>query len=195
MKNVQYYNLNAQTFYERTINADVTESYDAFLKYSHKDAHILDAGCGVGRDTKYFLSKGYQVTAFDASQEMVELATKETGISVSHSTFQEMDFDQKFDSVWAQASLIHVPYDETEDVYEKIHRSLKPKGIFYAAYKHGATLMPTAERDFYNMTKDTIRPYFDNLFEILEIWTKKDNTSKVAPSPDGLWLNFIVRKL
>ena len=72
---------------------------------------------------------------------------------------------------------------------------MKPKGIFYAAYKHGENLMPTAERDFYNMTKDTVEPYFDHLFEVLELWTKKDNTSKVAPSPDGLWLNFIVRKL
>ncbi|WP_371920416.1 methyltransferase domain-containing protein [Rickettsia sp. TH2014] len=31
---------------------------------------MLDAGCGVGRDTKYFLGLGYQVTAFDGSSEM-----------------------------------------------------------------------------------------------------------------------------
>ncbi|WP_412707499.1 methyltransferase domain-containing protein [Candidatus Rickettsia kedanie] len=45
---------------------------------------MLDAGCGVGRDTKYFLGQGYQVTAFNGSSEMVKLATKETGIDVLH---------------------------------------------------------------------------------------------------------------
>ncbi|WP_227780038.1 methyltransferase domain-containing protein [Rickettsia sp. Tenjiku01] len=33
---------------------------------------MLDVGCGVGRDTKYFLSQRYQVTAFDGSTEMVK---------------------------------------------------------------------------------------------------------------------------
>ncbi|MFV9835043.1 MAG: class I SAM-dependent methyltransferase [Rickettsia aeschlimannii] len=98
-KNIQYYNNNAQEFYSRTINADLSDSYKAFTSYLPEQAHILDAGCGVGRDTKYFLSQGYQVTAFDGSTEMVKLATKETGIDVLHSTFQDIDFKESFDGV------------------------------------------------------------------------------------------------
>ena len=119
MKNIQYYNNNAQEFYSRTINADLSDNYKAFTNYLPEQAHILDAGCGVGRDTKYFLSQRYQVTAFDGSTEMVKLATKETGIDVLHSTFQDIDFKESFDGVWAQATLLHVPYNETINVYKK----------------------------------------------------------------------------
>ncbi|HJD58451.1 MAG TPA: class I SAM-dependent methyltransferase [Rickettsia endosymbiont of Ceroptres masudai] len=64
------------------MNADLSDNYKEFISYLAKQAHILDAGCGVGRDIKYFLSQRYQVTAFDGSTEMVKLATKETGINV-----------------------------------------------------------------------------------------------------------------
>lgn len=195
MKTIDYYNNNSPAFYDRTIKADITDSYEKFLKYLPEKAKILDAGCGVGRDTKYFLSKGYDVSAFDASEKMIELACKETGVKVMHSTFQELNFENMFDGVWAQASLLHIPYDMTREIYQKIHRSLKPNGIFYASYKYGDSYMETPERDFYNMNENKVMPYFDGLFDIIELWQKKDNRSRVAPSPEGMWLNFIVRKI
>lgn len=155
----------------------------------------MDAGCGVGRDTKHFLSKGHLVTAFDASEKMVELAVKETGVKVMHSTFQELNFENMFDGVWAQASLLHVSYDMMREIYQKIHQSLKQNGIFYASYKYGDSYMTTPERDFYNMNEDKVTPYFVELFDIIELWQKKDNRSKIAPSPEGMWFNFIVRKI
>ncbi|BDU60079.1 hypothetical protein FLA4_04890 [Candidatus Rickettsia kotlanii] len=87
MQNIQYYNNNVQEFYNRTINADLSDNYKAFISYLPEQAHILDAGCRVGCDIKYFLSQRYQVTAFDGSTEMVKLATKVTGIDVLHFTF------------------------------------------------------------------------------------------------------------
>ncbi|WP_032850253.1 methyltransferase domain-containing protein [Rickettsia honei] len=68
--NIQYYNNNAQEFYSSTINADLSDNCKAFNSYLPEQAHILDAGCEVGRDT--FLSQRYQVTAFDGSTEMVK---------------------------------------------------------------------------------------------------------------------------
>src|SRR5205814_1660559 len=123
MKTIQYYNTHAEAFYDRTINTDISDSYKAFLKYLPEKCHILDAGCGVGRDAKYFLSQGYFVTALDASEKMVEFASKETGLDVVHNTFQNFNYDQVFDGIWAQASLLHIPYDETKSIYEKIHRA------------------------------------------------------------------------
>jgi 2-polyprenyl-3-methyl-5-hydroxy-6-metoxy-1,4-benzoquinol methylase len=195
MKTIDYYNNNSQAFYDRTINSDITESYEKFLKYLPEKATILDAGCGVGRDIKYFLSKGHSVSAFDASEKMVELAYRETGVNVTQSTFQELNFENMFDGIWAQASLLHVPYDVTQDVYKKIHHSLKPNGIFYASYKYGDSYMETPERDFYNMNENKVMPYLMGLFNVIELWQEKDNRSKLAPSPDGMWLNFIARKI
>jgi len=134
------------------------------------------------------------VTAFDASAEMVAMASKETGLKVGNLNFQEMNFNQEFEGVWAQASLIHIPYEETSLVYQKIHQALKNQGIFYGSYKYGKDHMPTLERDFWNMGEETIKPYLEERFEILEIWQEKDTRSKVAPSPDAKWLNFIAKK-
>lgn len=193
MKTINYYNKNAQKFYDNTINTDIRDIYKKFLKYLPKKSHILDVGCGVGRDIKYFLSEGYIVSGLDASFEMVKLATQETGVNIMHSTFQDLNFDKKFDAVWAQASLLHVPYDLTQEIYQKIHNALKPRGIFYASYRHGDSYMATSERDFYNMNEEIIIPYFSNLFEIIELWQNVDN--RVTKSPSGMWLNFIVRKI
>ena len=157
-------------------------------------AHILDAGCGVGRDAKYFLNHGYTVTAFDASEKMVRLATQETKLPVLLSTFEAMDFQEVFDGIWAQASLLHISYQETKNVYQKIYQALKPGGIFYASYKYGQDYMPTEERGFWNMDKETIKPYFKDLFEAIEIWEEIDTRSMLAPSQAGKWLNFIVKK-
>lgn len=194
-KTIDYYNNNAQAFYDRTISVDITDNYKRFLKYLEEKSKILDAGCGVGRDTAYFLSKGHAVTAFDASEEMVKFSSKETGVKVMHSTFQELNFENLFDGVWAQASLLHIPYNMTREIYGKIHRSLKSNGIFYASYKYGDNHMESSGRDFYNMNESKVMQYFDGLFNVIELWQEQDNRSKVVPSPNAMWLNFILRKV
>ncbi len=194
-KTIDYYNQNAQAFYDRTISADISESYQKFLKLLPEKAYILDAGCGVGRDTKYFLSQGYKVSAFDASEEMVQFATRETGLDVMQLKYQDLNFQNCFDGIWAQASLLHVPYEETRNVYRKIHKALRPGGIFFASYKYGSSSMPTVDRDFWNMTEITIKPFLTVFFEICEIWIEEDTRSKVAPSKDQKWLNFLARKI
>jgi SAM-dependent methyltransferase len=194
MKTIDYYNKNAISFYDRTIGVDISKTCDKFLAHLPKNARILDAGCGSGRDSKYFLRKGYTVTAFDASQEMCTLASKETGLSVQHLTFQDMPFIGDFEGIWANASLLHVPYGETKEVYEKIHKALAPKGIFYGCYKYGEDYITTPEREFWNMNEITILPYFEGLFEVLEIWKEKDTRGRVSPNPENSWLYFIVRK-
>lgn len=193
MNTVSYYNTNAQSFYDRTINTDMSHAYTKFLKFLPKNADILDAGCGSGRDSKYFSSQEYNVTAFDGSTEMVKYATKELEKPVLHMRFQDLDFREKFDGVWACASLLHVPYEETKDVYAKIHKALKPSGIFYASYKYGNSYMHADNRDFYNMDKITVLPYFKDLFDVIEIWETAARNN-VAPSPSNTWLNFIVKK-
>ncbi len=182
MKAIDYYNANAKDFYKRTISLDLSESWDAFLKHLPDKAHILDAGCGSGRDSKYFLNKGHRVTAFDASQEMVNLASHETGLLVLRLFFKDLVFQNEFDGVWANASLLHVPYQETAVVYQKIHQSLKPQGIFYASYKYGDAHMPTSGRDFWNMNESKVLPYFEGLFDVIEMWKEHDTRSKISPA-------------
>jgi SAM-dependent methyltransferase len=194
MNTIAYYNANAQSFYERTINTDLSHFHTKFLDFLPEKAHILDAGCGSGRDTKYFQSQEHTVTAFDASEEMVRISTKETNQQTKLLKFQSLNFKEEFDGVWANASLLHIPYEEIQDVYGRIYNALKPGGIFYGSYKYGEGHMSVKGREFYNMNEETVLPYLEDLFEVIEICQTEDTRSQVAPSPDNAWLNFIVRK-
>lgn len=71
---IDYYNLNAENFIESTQNVDMHHAQDRFLQLLDENASILDFGCGSGRDTRYFLDKGYRVTATDGSAELCRWA-------------------------------------------------------------------------------------------------------------------------
>lgn len=187
---VGYYNNNATNFYNRTINADLSNLYHKFTAYLPKGAHILDAGCGVGRDAKYFQNQGYVVSAFDASEEMVRLASQELNTNVSLCCFQEMDFTNQFDGIWACASLLHVPYTELRSVMKKLHTALKPPGILYASFKYGTTKREADGRIFYDMDEQSILPYLEGLFEPIKVEQSYDPKSA---SPDKLWLNVLCK--
>ena len=81
---IEYYNKNSSEFISRTIDVDMSEAYDNFLKLLPGVGSILDAGCGSGRDAKKFAELGFAVSAFDASEEMVKHATQ---YSLSNKTF------------------------------------------------------------------------------------------------------------
>lgn len=74
--NTEYYSRNARSFYEATAFVDMTTLHDVFLSRLPPKAHILDAGCGSGRDARAFADRGYKVSAFDASAELASLASK-----------------------------------------------------------------------------------------------------------------------
>lgn len=195
MSSVEYYNKNAAEFYQRSVGIDMSPAYEKFLSQLPSKAHILDAGCGIGRDAKYFKEKGYEVTAFDASKEMVNLCNQEMGISAIQLSFQDMVFDQNFDGIWACASLLHVPYEETIDIFSKIRHALKPEGVFYASYKYGDQKMSVKGRDFYNMDEKVISPYLKDLFDTIHIWESASTIKHVAPSPSDSWLNVLCRRI
>ena len=132
-----YYNQNACTFAESTISVDFSETQNRFLTKLSPDAHILDFGCGSGRDTKYFLEKGYHIDAIDGSKELCRIASEYTGIEVKQMLFQELAEQEKYDGIWACSSILHLPKDELKIVFEKMLTALKEKGWIYTSFKYG----------------------------------------------------------
>ena len=69
-KTIDYYDRNADEYASRTL-FELAELYLTFREYVPRGGRILDAGCGAGRDTRYFIEHGYIVISFDGSGEMV----------------------------------------------------------------------------------------------------------------------------
>jgi len=190
--NIEYYNNNSKEFIENTINSDMSLWRDKFEKYIPDGGHILDAGCGSGRDSKAFLKHGYSVVAFDASREMCKFASEYLGFEVWQMRFDEICFDEEFDGVWACASLLHVDADKIADVMNNIKNALKDNGVIYASFKYGDGTTSKGDRSFTNMNEEGIAQLMDGCgFEILEY----DISQDVRPDRnDEKWINVIARK-
>lgn len=191
---LEYYNKNALDFYYNTKDADMQTLYDFFLKYLDKGAKILDLGCGSGRDTKYFLDKGYDVIALDASIEMVKLSSKLTGRKTVHKTFNELDYDNELDGIWACASLLHISRKEIDNILYKISRALKPNGVLYASFKYGDKEEFRNGRFFNFYEEESFGELIDKhpYFEVIETLITKDVRQG---REDEKWFSVILRKI
>lgn len=190
---IRYYDEHADSFIERSFNLDVRELALPFLERLPAGSHILDAGCGSGRDSLYFKNKGYSIVAMDASREMVSRASRLLGQPVLHMKFQEMDFQETFDGIWACASLLHVPRREMREVMDRLARALKEGGILYTSFKLGTEEVVRKGRlfnDYDDLTFQALLSAHPSLL-IEELWTTQD----LRPDHDQKWLNAILRKL
>ena len=136
-KTLDYYDRIAEEFAADTRDADVGELHALFLSHLPAGGRILDLGCGSGRDSRLFLDKGYEVVAVDGSREFCKIASALIGQEVLCRTFEELDFEEEFDGVWACASILHVPSERLPGVIARISRALKRGGFFYASFKYG----------------------------------------------------------
>lgn len=174
--NVEYYNKNADSFFDGSVGADMSHDRDMFISYLPEKARILDAGCGSGRDSKAFLDAGFDVVSFDASSEMCRRATEYIGREVLNMRFEDMTFTDVFDGIWASASLLHVPMEDLPGIMQKMHNALKPSGVMYASFKYGDGTKQRGERLFSDFNEKSIVPLFENSgFRILKTEVGHDN--------------------
>ena len=190
---LSFYDNNADSFISGTVNVDFSEVADRFCGYLPEKALILDYGCGAGRDTKYFLEKGYQVDAIDGSAELCRYASAFTGIPVKQMLFQELDETEKYDGIWACASILHVAKTELPDILGRMSRALKPGGIIYTSFKYGDFEGERNGRYFSDFTEKTFAELLEKFQELAkkEEWVSTD----VRPGRgEEKWLNLILEK-
>lgn len=190
--NIEYYNRNADSFYQNSVGADMSEWRNRFLKYIPDGGRILDAGCGSGRDSKAFIKEGFSVVAFDASREMCKKASELLGQEVWQIRFDEMNFDEEFDGVWACASLLHSNEKELPEILSKIYKALKNNGTLYVSFKYGEGVIQRDDRTFIDFTEKSIIPFLEEKgFEILDSGITTDVRSG---RENEKWTNVIVVK-
>ena len=110
---------------------------DAFLDRLAPGAHILELGCGGGRDAARIIERGFAVDATDGVAAMVRKANERFSLGARHMRFDQIDAENAYDAVWAHACLLHVARADLPDVLARIHRALKPAGLHYASFKLG----------------------------------------------------------
>ncbi len=189
-----YYENNAQTYCNETANFDMSELHRLFLANLSNGSHILDLGCGSGRDSKAFLAAGYKVTAVDFSAEVAAFAERVINQPVIVAPFQELTFNNDFEAVWVCASLLHCPQRQIENVLSLIARALVTNGVAYMSFKWGEEeTYDKRGRYFNNYTNSSLAAVIHKVtsLTILDIW------SDVKPLRDGeqKWVNALVKKV
>ncbi len=190
MNTLDYYNKNASEFVKGTIGADFTETQSRFAALFEKSAYILDFGCGSGRDTKCFLDAGFKVDATDGSEELCKFASDYTGIDVRCELFSELDAVDKYDGIWACASILHLPKAELKDVFHKMIAAVKTSGYIYTSFKYGDFEGERNGRYFTDFTEATFGQFVSDVPAICikDMWI----TSDVRPGRGNeKWLNVI----
>ena len=131
-----HYNANAARFWEGTQGHDVTQNYQALLGALGTAAplRLLDFGCGPGRDLVALRALGHELTGLDGSAEFVRMAREHSGCAVLEQSFFELDLGlARFDGVFANASLFHVPRALLPRVLRELHASLVPGGVLFCS--------------------------------------------------------------
>jgi SAM-dependent methyltransferase len=137
---LRHYDQQAESFREGTRDHDVSQNVDALLGAIEgaPPFRILDFGCGPGRDLATFRARGHEPVGLDGSARFVAMAREATGCEVLHQDFLALDLPPaRFDAVFANASLFHVPTQELSRVLSELHASLRPRGVLFASNPHG----------------------------------------------------------
>jgi SAM-dependent methyltransferase len=108
-----------------------------FLALLPPGGSILELGCGSGNHAAEMLAAGFDVRPTDGSPEMAAVAARRLGRPVEAMRFDQLDAQAAYDGVWASSCLLHVPRGELTDIFGRIHRALRPEGVFYASFKVG----------------------------------------------------------
>ena len=192
-RTLQFYEDNAEAFVSGTVNADMHEARQRFMKLLPADALILDFGCGSGRDTKAFLEQGYRVDAVDGSAELCHIASEYAEIPVKRMLFQDLDCKEVYDGIWACSSILHLPRRELVDVLQKISFALKTEGVLYTSFKYGEFEGIRNGRYFIDLTDESFELLMTEIpsLWLVETWI----TSDVRPGrEDERWLNILLKK-
>lgn len=174
---VEYYDKHADDYYLQTNNIDMSESYRKFIhqlkEAKREGGRLLDAGCGVGRDTRHFIKVGYKVHSFDLSEKMCEITNRYPFAFCEQKSFLDLDEYEEYDGIWANASLLHVSKSDLPTALLKLTKALKVGGILFASFKTEDNFWKRDNRTFYFHSRDELERIIKekNLgLELLDTW-------------------------
>ena len=136
---INFYDQNIDEYIKKTTDLQDKDWLNKFTSYLPENGSVLDVGCGFGRDTAFFISKNYDSSGIDLSEEMISRAKK----SVSSAKFYVMNIldlkfkTDSFDSIWCSATLLHLNKKDALKSLSEMKRILRSGGIIYLNLKEG----------------------------------------------------------
>ena len=137
---VAHYEFHAQSYWEGTRDHDVSQNIDALLKHIVGPApfDLLDFGCGPGRDLRTFTALGHRAVGLEGAASAAALARTHSGCEVLEQNFLNLDLPaRRFDGMFANAVLFHVPSQSLPQVLRQLHACLKPQGVLFSSNPRG----------------------------------------------------------
>ena len=197
---LNYYDENAVEFACQTLSIDMHDLYELFInQLPQRDTQcILDVGCGSGRDSNYFAKQGYEVTAIDASAELIQWAQKHhmsnriSWVQLGFSSIENQAWENKFTGIWACASLLHVPFLELPFIINSLLDTFTDDGVMYVSFKYGKGERVDEERFFCDMNESRWKAIVAKIPQVIEykIWLSADKRSSI----ENNWFNITIKK-
>ena len=140
-RTLAHYDQRAEEFWRGTRDHDVQQNMEALLAAidGRPPFAILDFGCGPGRDLKAFKDLGHEPVGLDGSARFAAMARDYSGCEVLEQEFLKLDLPSgRFDGIFANAVLFHVPSKELPRVLGELRAALKPGGVLFSSNPRGA---------------------------------------------------------
>lgn len=171
---------------------DLSFIYEKFEKHLHPHASLLDIESGFGRDSQYFINRGYHVTSFDSNADRFDYSQAFLP-DVQLESFRSFNSFETYDGIWASSSFIHLNRPDIRPIIQKFIDLMRHDGVFYMAFKHSDYDYIKEGRQFTCFTKETLTTFINKFkgIKIVEIFETED----LRAHRSGQWINVIIMKV
>lgn len=191
-----WYTHHASDFIAATAHLDLSALYERFLPLVPPGGRLLDFGCGAGRDSLVFAQAGFDVLALDPCEAFVAhvktLSELTSGLQARLGSVEALEPTERFDGIWACASLLHLPEAELPGVLARLTQALNPGGVLYASFKRGQFSGERNGRYFTDLEPEVAEELVSQTpgLALKEIWLTED----LRPERGESWVNILAQK-
>lgn len=130
---------------EASLDLAMVDAFATAVRASD-DPHVLDAGCGAGRMSRYLTERGCRVTGVDLSPKMIAMARRHhPDLAFLVGTLTDLPCpDRLFTGVMLWYSTIHTPPAGQPRLFAEAARVLRPGGHLLVGFQAGTGVRDVA---------------------------------------------------